>query len=108
MIVVLLLIVARLVLAKKWFLWPFQWLSYLLVSNETSPSEKIKYLSPIPLLVIHAINDPIVPIKCGLNIYNLGKDPKFLWKINSKSHIATYFIDRSKYKILLIKYLDTH
>lgn len=63
--------VARRLMAERWWLWPFSWLSYLLVSNEYGTEEAIGR-NKIPLLVIHDRRDPRVSFENGEEIYQLA------------------------------------
>jgi alpha-beta hydrolase superfamily lysophospholipase len=49
-------------LASFWLTWPFQWMPQLTVDEEYSPLPVVEKIAPIPLLVIHGDQDPIVPV----------------------------------------------
>lgn len=78
--------IARQKLADYWLTWPFQWMSALLVSDSHSPKKKILELAPIPILVVHGTEDPIVPFKFGKAIFDAAGEPKCLWPIASTVH----------------------
>ena len=98
--------IAREKLSRVWITWPFQYLTYLLISDQYAPTDSIKDISPIPLLVIHGDEDNIVPIHHGQQIYDLAKQPKSFWKIEGGKHIHSMSIHNGLYRLKLIEFLD--
>ncbi len=76
-------------LKSVWFLWPFNFLSSLLISDEYSAKGHIKKIK-IPTLVIHGKKDPVVPFIFGEEIYReLEVNPKDFWAREEGKHIDT-------------------
>lgn len=78
------------VLSKTWITWPFQWLSYLVLSDEYAPRERISEISPIPLLIIHGTNDQVISFELGEEIFLKASEPKEFWRIKNGSHIDVF------------------
>ena len=97
--------IAREKLSGSWLSWPFQSLAYLLVSDQYAPQDFIKNLSPIPLLVIHGDNDPVVPIHHGEKIFALAGEPKGFWRIKGGKHVDSMFCCDGIYRDKLLKFL---
>jgi hypothetical protein len=101
--------IAREKLSLSFITWPFQPLAYILFSDKYAPKRTIADISPIPLLVIHGSNDFIVPYHHGEKIYNLAKDPKWLWKVEGGKHINAMRSHEYRSKLLhFLKELDTN
>jgi len=98
--------IARKVLARSWITWPFQWLSYITLSDRYAPGEDIAKISPIPLLVIHGSNDAIIPFSAGEKLFSLAKEPKTFWKIDDGRH--TDALSRKNIQLDLIACLNLY
>lgn len=98
--------VARQKLNSFFLTWPFQWLAYLLISNEYAPEDGLATRSPIPLLVLHGTNDSVVDFSNGQELYSLASAPKEFWEIQNGTHIDAFFSPRSQYRAQLLVWLD--
>lgn len=87
---------------------PFPFLFSYLISNDYSPEEKIKMISPTPVIVIHELEDPIVPFENGKEVFKLLDDPKQLWEIRSSGHIQWMNMGRSPNALKFISLLDQY
>lgn len=89
-----------------WMTWPFSPLAYVLVSNEYSPAEYAA-ITQLPTLVIHGEQDPIIPYKFGVEIYEtLPAGNKEMWRIVGGKHIDVFYSHNGVYKEKFIKYLQ--
>ena len=79
--------IAREKLAGFWLTWALQWPLSFTVDDQYSPIDAIAAVSPIPLLIIHSVHDPIVPISHAEALYAAAQQPKALWKIAQGGHI---------------------
>jgi fermentation-respiration switch protein FrsA (DUF1100 family) len=95
--------IAREKLASFWLTWPFQWPLSWTVSNDYSPSEAVAKISPIPLLIIHGDQDPIVPVQHARQLYELAKEPKQLWIVAGGGHIQAF--QQQSYRDRFVGYL---
>ena len=93
--------IARNRLAATIILWPFQWLAYLLVTEDYSGNEIIEGLPSLPVLVIHGDRDMVVPIEFGQKIYEKLKKPKRFLQAKNGYHMNAlseeYPQNRKKY-----------
>lgn len=78
--------IGRKKLAGVWFLWPFQWMPWLVLSDAYAPRGEIEKIAPTPLVVIHGNEDLVVPYSCGEEIFAEAKEPKEFWKIDGGYH----------------------
>ncbi len=67
--------------------WP---ISFLTVTNSYSPGEYIHQVSPIPVLLIHCLQDSIVSYQHSERLYEAAREPKQLWLINGCSHVEVF------------------
>jgi hypothetical protein len=82
--------IAREKLADFWLTWPLQYPLSWTVSDEYSPSDAVAGVSPIPLLIIHGDQDPIVPVDHGKRLFELARIPKQLWVVPGGGHIQAF------------------
>lgn len=95
--------IAREKLASFWLTWPFQWPLSWTVSDHYSPSDTVAKISPIPLLIIHGDQDPIVPIQQARELYERAGAPKQLWVVAGGGHIQAF--QRQSYRDRFVGYL---
>ena len=77
-----------------------------LVSDELSPKDYVKKLSPTPLLVVHGTKDEVVPISQGKQLYNSAGLPKTLFEVKSGRHGTALSDDDGAYRKKMILWLD--
>ena len=94
-------------LRQWWLTWPLQWpLSRLLISDRYAPRRLIARRKPVPLLMLHAQGDPIVPYAQGRRLYELASEPKEFWKLDSRGHTEAMFALGPKYRPGILAGLD--
>ncbi|MDX1959776.1 MAG: alpha/beta hydrolase [Leptospiraceae bacterium] len=80
---------------RKQIIQPFPYLLSLFVSNSYSPKDYFEKISPIPIVVIHETEDPVVPFENGKEVFRLSKDPKQFWSVTGQGHIRWMLMGRS-------------
>ncbi|MCR4347970.1 MAG: alpha/beta hydrolase [Sulfuricaulis sp.] len=90
-------------LADFWLTWPFQYPLSWTVSDEYNPSTAVANISPIPLLIIHGDQDPIVPLHHGQRLFELAREPKQLWVVPGGGHTQAF--QKKEYRDRLVAYL---
>jgi hypothetical protein len=93
-------------LASFWLTWPFQWMPELTVDEEYSPLPVVEKIAPIPLLVIHGDQDPIVPVHHSWQLYEAAREPKDLWIVPGGVHDDA--MHRSGFRKCFVDYLNAH
>ncbi len=73
-------------LSRAWATWPFQWVPWLVLSDKYAPGDQVSKLAPVPLLIIHYKDDPIVPYISGEEIFRKASDPKEFWTIEGSEY----------------------
>lgn len=95
--------IAREKLASVWFLWPFQWLAYLLVSDSYSPgTEKLQRIKPVPKILFYSEHDPVVSINHGEKFYQGLPEPKKFIRVPEPGHISTMYVDGGRNRKVLL------
>ena len=100
--------IARQKMDDIWLTWPFQHLAYLLFSDDYAAVTAVTTVSPIPLLVIHGEQDPIIPFRFGQEIYETAREPKTIWPVKDGQHIDAMVWHKGKYQKMLVDYLRSH
>ena len=99
--------IAREKLSEAWLTWPFQWLSYLLISSKLDPGgQDLAKISHIPNLLLYSEADPIVPIHHGQKIFSELRSKKEFWTYPS-GHVAYYALAGDKGKKRLIEFIES-
>jgi len=88
-------------------IWP---ISFFAVTNSYSPGEDIHQVSPIPVLLIHCLQDSIVSYQHSERLYEAAKEPKQLWLIDGCSHVEVFTEAQSNpgYRQKLVQFLMDH
>jgi fermentation-respiration switch protein FrsA (DUF1100 family) len=98
--------VARLKLAAHWPTWPLQWLPYLLISDRYAPQSLINRRKAVPLLMLHAPGDPVVPYAEGRRLYERAPGPKEFWDVPGTGHAEAFGLQGAEFRPRLLKFLD--
>jgi fermentation-respiration switch protein FrsA (DUF1100 family) len=77
-----------------------------LVTDELSPKDYVKKLTPVPLLVVHGTRDEVVPISQGRQLYDAAGEPKTLFEVKSGRHGTALSEDGGAYRQKMIAWLD--
>lgn len=95
--------IAQSKLAEHWFSWPFQWLAYLLINDTYSPSRvDLTSLSPTPVYLLYSKKDPVVPYYNADLFYKNLAEPKTLWSYNIPAHIYGMWVEKGRFRDLLM------
>ena len=95
---------ARMALAGKWFLWPLQWLAWILVTENHAPEGKLGLFATHRVLLIHGSDDPVVQLPHGRRI--AAEMQKELWVIEGGKHLDTWHKDYGKLRGELLNRLN--
>lgn len=98
--------VGQKVLQRSFFTWPFQWLSYLVLSDAYASKNILDKLSPTPLLVIHGDKDRVVEFELGEKVFSLAQNPKEFWRIPDGQHTDVFFTAGGRYQKDFLNWLD--
>ena len=82
--------VARQIMAKSWWTWIFQPATWLVLSDDWAPGDRLSDLKGVPVIVIHSRTDEIVPFELGEEVFKSAAEPKNFWVKEYGIHIATY------------------
>jgi len=76
-------------LGEFWLTWPLQYPLSWLFANKYNADKVIQNISPIPLLIIHSIDDKVIPPSHGRKLYELAGQPKYYMETEGM-HISTF------------------
>jgi fermentation-respiration switch protein FrsA (DUF1100 family) len=95
-------------LARRKFplLWLMAPLSPLLLPDSLSPDKLIARRARVPLLMLHAPGDPVVPYAEGRRLYELAPAPKEFWDVPGRGHTEAFGLRETKFRPRLLKFLD--
>lgn len=95
----------RNVLSRRWWTWPFQPLTYLVLSDSQAPKE-IARISPIPMLFITGTNDIAVEPKNSQKLFEKASQPKEIWMVPGGQHGNLYEVNGRSLREQLMSYLS--
>ena len=98
--------VAASALFRTPLLFPLTGLAYSAVSDEYAPARYVATIAPIPLLVIHGDDDPIVPLRFGRILYALAREPRTLWIIPGGRHVDAMQAAGGIYRERLLRFVE--
>jgi hypothetical protein len=98
--------IARKKASESWLLWLFQPIAWLVMSDQYAP-DNLKEFAPIPLLVIHGQQDPVVPPQFGDDIFSKASEPKQIWRIEDGYHGDTFWRHDKVYRKKFTDYLSS-
>lgn len=81
-------------------------LAYALFSDRYRPSRLAARRKPVPLAVLHAPGDPVVPYDQGRFLYNAAAAPKEWWEV-PRGHAEAFTTYGAEYRPRLVKFLDS-
>jgi hypothetical protein len=74
--------------ADLWLTWPLQWPLAATIDGRFDAVDWIAWVSPVPLLVIHGLADPVVPPEHGQDLFAAAREPKDLWLRPGIGHVG--------------------
>ncbi|PWB34541.1 alpha/beta hydrolase [Pseudomonas sp. SDI] len=95
--------VGQFALSTSWLLWAFQVPLSWLVPDGDSAIRSIDQLNTPPKLFFHSIDDPIVPLVNGLQLYQAAPPPRVL-QLTRGGHVQT-FADPT-WRQVMLRFLD--
>ncbi|WP_028942953.1 alpha/beta hydrolase [Pseudomonas vranovensis] len=95
--------VGRFALSTSWLTWPLQVPLSWLVPDGDSAIRSIARIKTPPKLFFHSIDDPIVPLVNGIQLYQAAPPPRVL-QLTRGGHVQT-FADRT-WRQVMVRFLD--
>jgi len=93
-------------LAGFWLTWPLQRPLSLTIEDDYRPLDAIGKISPVAVLVVHGLDDQVVPPHHGEALYAAAAEPKDLWLVPAAAHIEAFLT--TKYRNRLLEFLASH
>ncbi len=82
--------IAREKLDSFWLTWLFQYPLSWTVRNDLSAERWIGSISPVPVLIMHGLDDPVVPTHHGRLLFEAARQPKQLWLTARPGHVQSF------------------
>ncbi len=98
--------VAREKLSQFWLTRIFRRPLALLISERYAPDRLIAARRRVPLLMLHAPGDPVVPYAEGRRLYDLSPGPKEFWDVPGAGHIEAFGARGAQFRPRLLRFLD--
>src|SRR5690606_39403645 len=86
------------VLSQHWFTTWLQPFAFLTLSDEWSAKDRVKELSPIPILVMHGTKDQAIDFRLGERLYAEAAEPKEFYRIEGGRHIDSFWAHDGRVK----------
>ncbi|UYL09770.1 alpha/beta hydrolase [Bdellovibrio sp. SKB1291214] len=96
---------ARRVLARSYWTWWMQPITYLVLNDSQSP-EPIDRLAPIPMLFIHGADDPVIESESSQDMFAKAHDPKQLWIVPNGHHGDLFEVNNRELRQNFLNYLQ--
>jgi len=77
-----------------------------LVSDDLSPRDYVSKISPVPLLVVHGVRDPVVPVTQGRELFQSARQPKTLFEVKSAGHGDALASNGGAYRKRMLEWLE--
>jgi fermentation-respiration switch protein FrsA (DUF1100 family) len=82
--------IAREKLDSFWLTWPFQYPLSWTINDDYSADRWIGQVSPIPVLILHGLDDAVVPTHHGRLLNDAAREPKQFWLTAQPGHIQSF------------------
>ncbi|MEK6742342.1 MAG: alpha/beta hydrolase [Nitrospirota bacterium] len=82
--------IAREKLGSFWLTWPFQYPLSWTVNDDYSAEKWIGQVSPMPVLILHGLDDPVVPLHHGRMLGEAARQPKEIWLTARPGHVQSF------------------
>jgi len=95
--------VARHMLAGSWLTWPLQVPLAALVPDDDSALQAMPRLQGLPKLIYHSLDDQVVPLANGVQLYQAAPPPRVLQPTRGE-HVQTF--NEPVWREVLLRFLD--
>jgi len=82
--------IAREKLDSFWLTWPFQYPLSWTINDDYSAVRWIAKVSPMPILILHGLDDKVVPVHHGRMLSEAALPPKELWLTARPGHVQSF------------------
>lgn len=97
--------IARDKLSQLWLTWPLQWPLSFLFGGPPAPERLAARRKPIPLLMFHGKDDPVVPFYLGKRLFDAAAGPKELVEVEGGGHTAAFGARRAEHQARIVSFL---
>jgi fermentation-respiration switch protein FrsA (DUF1100 family) len=87
-----------------WLTWPFQYPLSWTVNDGYSAEKWIGQAAPVPVLILHGLDDPVVPTHHSRMLLEAGREPKGLWLTARPGHVQSF--GDEAVRLQLVRFLD--
>lgn len=99
---------ARAVLGRHWWTWPFYPIVPLFVNHSTNAIRVVGRISPRPVFFIHGDADRIVPVEMSKRLFEAAGEPKTLWIIPGGDHLTCRRQDPQEYERRVVQFFERY
>lgn len=76
-----------------------------ITTDEWSPRDLVAKISPLPLLIVHGVNDAVVPLSQAKILYAAANKPKLLWEVPDATHGDALYRNNGEYRKKVVTWL---
>jgi fermentation-respiration switch protein FrsA (DUF1100 family) len=87
------------------FYWFLPGLSFVL-RTKFDTGRKLQTVTA-PVLVVHCVEDPVIPFAMGEEVYRLARPPKQFYRVDGYCHEEAALVDPGGYRAKLLEFLET-
>ncbi|MBI4497599.1 MAG: alpha/beta fold hydrolase [Chloroflexi bacterium] len=77
-------------------------------TSEVMPVRQVANISPTPLLIIHGLQDKLVPYVQSRALFEAAQEPKELWLVAGADHVGARKVAREEYEDRVIAFFQRH
>ena len=77
-----------------------------LISARLAPERFLARRRKIPLLMLHALEDPVVPYNEGHRLYETAPEPKEFWTVSGAGHTEAFGPQGAEFRPRLLRFLN--
>jgi len=92
--------IAREKIGSFWLTWPFQYPLSWTITDRYSADQWIGKISPMPVLILHGLDDPVVPMHHGRILSEAAGQPKEFWLTARPGHVQSFGDDAVRKNLL--------
>lgn len=72
------------------------------------PVDRIKAISPRPIMIIHGEGDNVIPVDSAQKLYEVAGNPRYLWTEAGVNHVGMYSMYPEMYEERVVNFFDVY
>ena len=76
------------------------------VDDVFAPEGLIEKIHPVPVLIVHGVDDKVVPVSHAKTLYRVAKKPKTLFEVEKGTHNGALWTNKQEYSRKILAWMD--